>query len=450
MLFRSRGPYLTDDTAPETPIQPGVGAFQAGVQSALTGISAGATAREAFAAEQAGSPNVSALRARAGQLALESEQQAPRIRSYKDIQGVSDIAEYLAGGLGGAVPYIPAVAAGAAAARVVGPSALRALTPTAGSIAAMYPLEKGAAYLSQYEDPVQAAAPIEQRESVATKQAAIKAALLGGAGSSVLRGVMGRAREGIIGGALEAGLPMVGAEAVGQHYASQLNPQRDTSHDTTALIDAALQGGALGAAGHLPSKFGGAVSDAANNLYERSRPVRKEPAAPAEVGPPAESLIPENLGQSLKQAASAVNDRIVQPGLTKAEELVRGAKPKASEFVKDAETFANEKVDRFTEATREAKDFPDFMRRVFGRAEDEAQTLADGDKAEAYKGPDGKVDEEKLFASDEPRKAKAAEYAQMLLDDPATPDHVRQKVQSFNGDFSDPAAQSYIGNTILG
>jgi len=452
-LRQMRGPFLSDPEVYNTPQLTAEenaaslpGQLAKGVVSGLTGIGAGQAASQAFAAEQAGASNVSALRARAGDLARLSEAQAPDVRSFRDIHGVGDAADYFAGGIGGMIPYIPPVVAGAAAARVIGPSALRAFTPTAGSIAAMYPLEKGAAYLSQYQDPVQAAQPIDVRESAATKQAALKAALLGGGASSVLRGLAGRAGEGIIGGALEAGLPMVGAEKVAQHYASQLNPGRDTTHDTDALIDAAIQGGALGAAGHLPSKFGSAVGSA----VDRFRPEPKPPVAPNEVGPPSEPLVPGGLVDGVKNAAGAINERVIQPGIKAAEEAYQGLKPKAADFAKDAEQFASEKVDKFAEATRTAESFPDFMRKVFGKEDEDAQTLVDGDKADAYKGADGKVDENKLFASDGPRKQKAAEYAQQLMDDPATPNHVKQKIASFNGDFSDPAAQSYVGNTILG
>lgn len=450
-LRSMRGPFLSEaEPLQSGKITPGMGAMQAGAVSTLTGMSAGSTANDALAAERAGSPNFSALRARAGELARLSEEQAPPVRSMADINGVEDAVKFVAGGAGSMLPYIPVAIGGAVAGRILGPSALRAANPTIGMAATMYPLEKGQGVLEQYMDPVQAAQPIDRRDEVATTRALINAGLLGGAANSVLRGIAGRAARGPIFSAVEAGLPMAASTYVGQRAAAELNPERDASHDNMALADSLVLGGLLGAAGHVPSGMAHMAGKAVDAI-PRPRMPERQPRAPEELGPAAEPIIPQSVADTVGEFAGTVNERVVQPGVKKAAEMFNEYKPKAEEYATKSSEFVDETLRKFNDAAKEAQDFPDFVRRAFGDKDlSDAETLAEGDKAPAYKKADGSVDEEKLFASDEPRRAKTEQYAADLLNNPNTSETVKERIRAFNGDYSSEEAQKYVGNTILG
>lgn len=443
-----RGPSLTDPEAQapqltaEENTQIPTGAFTRGLRSSATAMAAGNYARDALAAERSGDPRAQALKARAQELAQMAELEAPAVRSYTDVNSVGTGVDYLAGAAGGMLPFIPPVVGGAIAGRVLGPSALRGISPLLGSSAAMYPLEKGSAALDQYNDPVQAAAPVEQRDDVATTRALINAGLLGGAGTSVLRGLAGKAGRGVLGSMAEAALPMAASHGVSIASQEQLNPNRDTTHDNAGYVDALLQGAALGGMGHIPSALAGGAKKVAGAAVDNMRPSPKPPAAEPEVGPPSGPILPPGLSEGMKDLAGTVGEKVGA--------AYEKAKPKAEEFVKTSKEFAEDKVNSFNEAMKEAEDFPDFMRKVFGREEDDLSNLAAGDKSPEFKKADGSIDAEKLLASDEPRRQKAERYAADLMNDPATPEHVKQKVASFNGDFSAPEAQSYVANTLLG
>ncbi len=461
-LRRMRGPFLSDDdavapqlTAEENRAIPS-GPFGRGVASSVTNISAGATAREAFAAEKAGTPNASSLRAQAGELARMSEEQAPNVRSIRDVHSAADLSDYLVGGLGGMVPYVPPIVAGAAAGRILGPSALRAITPTVGSSAALYPMEKGQALLDQYNDPVQAAAPIDQRDNVATTRALINAGVLGGAANMGLRGLMGRSASTTLGAAVEGALPMAASTAVSTEAQRYLNPA--VEHDPVAYADALIQGGALGAGAHIPSalaqrgmKLGQRTADmardAASNLTDR---FRRDPNTGEDVGPPSEPIIPGGLAQDAKEFVGTVNDRVVQPGMQAAADMFKEAKPKAKEAMGRAGDYVDETVKKFNEAAKTAEDFPDFMKKAFGDETTDMENLAAGDKSPEFKNADGSINEEKLFASDEPRRAKTEQNANDMLADPDTSQEIRDRIRSYNGDYSSPEAQTFINNARLG
>lgn len=447
-LRQMRGPYVTDpieQATQEQQLATPSGALQRGFQSSLTGMSAALKARDALNAEQAGLPTALGLRATAGDLARQAEMQAPEINSFRQINGVGDAAEYAAGAIGGMAPYVPVAVAGAAAGRMLPRAIAPAIREALGSSAAMYPFERGQSALEQYQDPVQAAAPVQQRSDVATTRGVINAGLLGGAASSVLRGVTGRALgRGIIGGGLEAAAPMVASGYVGQEAQNYLNPQRDTSHDTDALIDAGIQGFGLGAAGHLPSSAGAQALAGGRGVFDAAkRGVQKvQENLPAMQVPEPVSGSIDSIVSHAKDLGSAIGE--------KAKGAYDAVRPKAEEAIRSTGDHVDDAIAKFADATRDSNSFADFVKKTLGSDSQDLENLSLGDKSPEFKGADGQVDADKLLGGDAQRSAKAEGYAKDLMEDPATSDEVKAKVASFGGDFSKPEAQKYVADTLLG
>ena len=123
---------------------------------------------------------------------------------------------------------------------------------------------------------------------------------------------------------------------------------------------------------------------------------------------------------------------------------------KTVEAAGKAKDFVADTVDRMTEAVQTATDPGDFLNKVFGgSAVDEASADLSGEPNPALKGITFEETEANLARDDSKRAARAARYADELLNDPATPDAVKQRVVDMGGDFTNPDNQSFVARTLV-
>ena len=259
----------------------GEGNFTRGLKSSLYQTDAASAAMDRVKALQAGDiPAAEQHGLRSHALSEKAALYAPTVGSIYDVHGPMDAGSYLAGMAGGLpVAAAPAVAGGLAGGllgRRFGPLA-SSIGGTAGSIAGMALPETNNAVLQQMHEQeagqIQPQTPEEILRNARTK-GWVKGTIYGGAGpiGSTVRSVAGggarlAAREAIPGlgarighDALLGAGTMAGAELAGQALDTSVNPNRDKSRDTEALINAGVTGGVLGA------PFG-AVGHAADVLH---------------------------------------------------------------------------------------------------------------------------------------------------------------------------------------
>lgn len=135
------------------------------------------------------------------------------------------------------------------------------------------------------------------------------------------------------------------------------------------------------------------------------------------------------------------------------EELFNSTKerfaPKAQEAYGKASDYVSDIIGRMGEAAKTAQSPSDFLRQVFsGSAEDAAAADLRPDTEDP--GVMNSADPAAaLQQRDAQRQERAAFFAEELLNDPATPDAVREQVASFGGDFSDPEARAFVARTLV-
>jgi hypothetical protein len=436
------------------------GEFMKGTRLGAAGISAGALASEALNAEVSKDPEAAArARERALNIVRRADMYAPRVSSLRGIHSVGDAADFAAGALGqGAVSMVPSLA-GAALAAGAGP--LGRVAGFAGAAIPSYMMERGEAALNQYQDPVQMQASAEERDKAATVKGGVNALLdaivPASIGGSILRKPAGTLLGHV---AREAGTEAIteGAQQVVGYGAQKYldpNKQLDPWDVADAAVAGGLTGGVMSAAGRAPSHAVGALAmpkmPTITNPFRRGdAPVGPEPGPGPGPGPgpepgpepePEPGPEPGVMGRAADFGA-AIKDRFADtPG--EAWDKTAGVRNKAKDIVAST-------LDRMTEATKTAENPADFLRKVFGSdAGDEAAADLDGVDPVTLKGGTLEETADNIAKSDADRAARAAGYASDLLNDPNTPDHVRQRVGAMGEDFGSPESQKYIARALV-
>lgn len=297
-----------------------------GVAAGAYGMSSGSFAADALQAELEGkAQEASALRQQALEQATLAQQRGPTIASYKDVRSLGDAGSYAAGALGQAAPtMLPSIAAAALTrGRLRYPAAL----------APAYLLERNEAIGTQLQDPVAMQRSAQERLDTARVKG-----LAGGALEALvpagLVGAFGHAGKGALRtlatNAIEEGLTETAQQKVGQLAQSYLNPNRDTSHDTTELIDAGLQGAIGGGGMALPTAGSQAVANQVQAAGQKAK----------ELGTKAKEALPDSI--EVPEAVSSQMERMFRiPERVDLETLKKGLNDVALKGRDFAETMRN-------------------------------------------------------------------------------------------------------------
>lgn len=154
----------------------------------------------------------------------------------------------------------------------------------------------------------------------------------------------------------------------------------------------------------------------------------------------------DSIGEKAKGLAGAVNDRFGDDFASAGEK----AKDFAGRATRKAKGFVSDTLDRMTEAVNTAENPGDFLSKVFGGSiEDEAAADMTGEPNPALKGLTFEETEANIARDDAKKVARAARYADELLNDPATPDAVKQRVMDMQGDYANPDNQAFVARTLV-
>lgn len=155
---------------------------------------------------------------------------------------------------------------------------------------------------------------------------------------------------------------------------------------------------------------------------------------------------PESIGEKAKGLAGAVKDRFgddFESAGEKAKDLAGRATRKAKDIVSDT-------LDRMTEAVNTAGNPGEFLNKVFGsNIDEEAAADLSGEPNPMLKGATFEETEANIARDDAKRAARAARYADELLNDPATPAEIKQRVADMGGDYANPDNQSFVARTLV-
>ncbi len=262
-------------------------------KGAITGASSygiGDAAEQVNADRIAGRDPTSSLR-RLSQLQAEAALYTPRVSRFDQIHGAGDAADYFAAKLGELGPSIAPIAVGGLLGRAAlggtGGGVLRNLPginhlgevgALGGTAAAIYPTERNTGILEAESDPANADLDPQLIRDTAAKRAAINTI----AGSIVPYGAnkaffskgISNPTAALTKAAGENALLTAAQAKVGQHYASELNPNRDQSQDDLNTIDAAITGGVAGGLFHAPASardaLAGPAAQAADLAAEKA------------------------------------------------------------------------------------------------------------------------------------------------------------------------------------
>ncbi len=103
-----------------------------------------------------------------------------------------------------------------------------------------------------------------------------------------------------------------------------------------------------------------------------------------------------------------------------------------------------------TEAVNTAENPGDFLNKVFGgNIDEEAAADMTGEPSPTLKGATFEETDANIQRDDAQRVERAARYADELLNDPATPEQVKQRVAEMGGDYSSPDNQSFVARTLV-
>jgi len=426
-----------------------------GALSALYGVAAGRQANDALSAEFAGDEarKKSALRAH-DELVARAAYEAPN-QDLRKIGGVGDAVDFVRGAAGNAaVTMIPSIA-GAALFRGRGPVGKAAAF--GGAYAPAYVMERDEALSSQYQDPEQMKASAEERDLAATAKGGINAALESivpaGLGGSLLRKPAGSflghvGRDVVTEGATEATQQVVGFGA--QKYIDP-NKELDPWDVANAAAAGAAGGGGMSAIMRGPSHAVQAVLDSVptprmpeiNNPFQRGDaavddgPVDLPPDTGGGGAAPADTMLGKVAG-----LGQAVNDRFGDD--------IAAAGGKAKDMAGKAKDIVSDTLDRMTEAVDTSANPGEFLNKVFGSdIDEEAAADLSGQPNLTLKGVTFEETEANIARDDEQRIARAARYADELLNDPATPDSVKQRVAAMGGDYANPDNQAFVARTLV-
>lgn len=358
--------------------------------------------------------------------------------SFSDARAAGDYGSYVANTLGSAAgsmakPLLGAVVGGS------GASALRnAIGGVVGGFAGSYDAIRNAEMNQIAGDPQLATlSPEHQLElasSNALKQAGLESALpaymvAGGRLPGVLNRIPRPARiAGIVAG--EAGTEAA-QSYISQSGAIDYFPDRKIDYDELRenAIAGAIAGGAFSAvSGH---------GEEGSIGQQAQQDAGGAPPEATGAAPPGTPLLPapdDGSSGGVGGLFDTLNERF-GPG-------VREQAQRTKDYVSDT-------IDRMGEAAKTAQSPSDFLRQVFGSSVEDAAAAdlrPDTEDPGVMSAADPAA---ALQQRDAQRQERAAAFAEELLNDPATPDTVKEQVSSFGGDFSDPEARAFVARTLV-
>ena len=372
--------------------------FVRGLRTGAAGLSAGNYANTALSQEAAGDPEWKIARDLALKTQAEAQGYAPRVQSLRDIGGLNDAYDYATGALGQGVVSMAPTIGGALVGSVGGP-----VGRYLGGAYAGYGVERGEAALNQYADPVLAATDVAERNRAASGKALVNTALEAfvpaGVAKTLTRAPVKGAARRIENDLVTEGLTETGQEVVGYGAEKYLDPNRQL--DPMDLADA-FAGGALTGAGVSAGAHGAshAMKAAADKLTAEAPPV-----APT----------------NKPVAKTPVQER---------------------DFV--ADTFS-----KMSEVAKSAATPEEYLDRSFGNG-NEDNAIRDLRSDTEDPGILNAADPEAaLLDRDARRKERSAVYAAELLEDPSTPQVIKERITAIGDDFSDPDAQNFVAQSLV-
>lgn len=417
--------------------------FEKGLRSGAASLTAGSFANQALSQEVGGDADWQRSRDLALQTQAQGHMYAPRVGSLRDIGSLEDAGDYAAGAIGqGAMSMAPTLAT---ALLTRGRGKFGAATSFAGGATTAYGLERGEAALNQYADPTLAKTSAEDRDLAATTKGVINAGLESivpaGLAGSILRKPAGSFLGHVGREALTEGLTEAAQQGVGFGAEKYLDPNRqlDPWDVADAFAAGALTGGGMSAATRGPAHGAQALVDRFARGGEAAPMQEQGPAAepPMDAAPPGTPLLPapdDGSGGGAGGLFDTLNERF-GPGL-------REQAQKTKDYVSDT-------VDRMGEAAKTAQSPSDFLRQVFGSSAEDAAAAdlrPDTEDPSVLNSADPAA---AMQQRDAQRQERAAAFAEELLNDPATPDAVKEQVAGFGGDFSNPEAQAFVARNLV-
>lgn len=427
--------------------------FSKGLRTGAAGLTAGEFASEALRKEVAGNKEFADSRDRALQTVRDTRMYAPRVSSLRDVNSIGDAGDFAAGAIGqGAMSMAPTIAA---AALTRGRGLAGKATAFGGAMVPAYETERGEAALNQYQDPEQMKASAQERDLAATAKGGINAALESivpaGLGGSLLRKPAGSllghiGRESVTEGLTEGAQQLVGYGA--QKYIDP-NKELDPWDVADAVAAGALTGGAMSGATRGPAHAVQAILDKA------PKPQMPEIKNPFQRGDEAGGVVdlPEDPSGGGSGPADTMLGKVAGLGAAVQDRFgddIAAAGGKAKDMAGKAKDIVSDTLDRMTEAVDTSANPGEFLNKVFGsNIDEEAAADLSGQPNPALKGITFEETEANIARDDEQRVARAARYADELLNDPATPAEIKQRVADMGGDYANPDNQSFVARTLV-
>lgn len=436
-----------------------------GLERAIAQGEANDAAARRFAAERAGNTaemeRQAALQAQFEQTAAAN---APRVGSLRDINGMGDFVDYVAGQLPGALyssaPSAITGAAGAVLGRGLGSARIGAqLGAMIPSVAA----ERGEALANQYNDPT-----LSQASAAERGRAADFKGLVGGAMEALVPGAIGHnafapLKNGlgrqITKEAVEEGLTEAAQEGVGQYAEQMIDPSRQ--FDAAKMVEAgaagAVGGAGMSAAGNTIGAAGRILTPAAYQAGQQAADWTQEQIA--NLSQPAESeySVPSTEAQ-MPSLTGALYDRYGRPSVEAGIEAVRQVAPEIADKLSRAVEAPVDAVGRGIEGAYairdraavglsmglQGKELRDFAMGV-SLGEYAMSDLA-GD-ASIQPGATPEETEANISRYDQERAQRSQLYAQSLMNDPDTDPEVRARINQMGGSFTD-ADQRWLAGRV--
>jgi hypothetical protein len=442
--------------------------FTKGLRTTAAALTAGSYTDEALSKEAAGDPAYTDALNRATQVLQDTRMYAPRVSSLRDVHSLGDAGDYAASALGqGAMSMVPMIPTLAAAALTRNLGLVGKAIGHGVAAVPMYDMGRGAAALEQYQDPEQMKAPVQDRETAARARGVIDTAFASavpiGIGKTLLQKPAGSllghiGREAAIMGATG------GAQRVADYGTEKYidpNKQLDPWDVADAVAGGALTGGAMSGVfrgpAHAAAALLGRGKDAMPDMSGIKNPFQRGDDTGDGAGAGGVADMPNEGGGGGAAAGPAPADTVLDKmaGFGQAVKERFGddfaaAGDKAKDVTGKAKDIVSDTLDRMTEAVRTAENPGDFLSKVFGTSlEDEASADAFGQPKPTLKGGTIEETEANVRHDDEQRATRASRYADELLNDPVTPDEVKQRVVDMGGDFTDPDNQSFLARTLV-
>lgn len=411
--------------------------FEKGLRTGAAGLTAGSFANEALSQEVGGDADWQRSRDLALQTQAQGQMYAPRVSSLRDIGSLEDAGDYAAGAIGQGVMSMAPTLATALLTR--GRGKFGTATSFAGGATTAYGLERGEAALNQYADPTLAATSAENRDLAATTKGVINAGLEAivpaGLAGSVLRKPAGSFLGHVGRESLTEGLTEAAQQGVGFGAEKYLDPNRqlDLWDVADAFAAGALTGGGVSAATRGPAHGAQALADRFARGPEAAPVQEQGPAAepPMDAAPP--PAPDDGSGGGVGGLFDTLNERFG---------------PDLREQAQKTKDYVSDTIDRMDEAAKTAQSPSDFLRQVFGNSSEEAAVdlRPDIEDPSVLNATDPAA---ALQQRDAERQQRAARFAEELLNDPATPDAIKERVASFGGDFTNPEAQAFVARNLV-